>query len=124
MTDRQWIVSFVVSVALVVLLMPTFLALAGGDGNSAWVKIENGEKQTNLSAGDVLGDARVVDGRCLMPAMSMGIGSEFKSLRVGLNPDTCEIVVKELAASEDAEGATSTREVGGNSPSTRNVERR
>ena len=124
MTPRQWVLSFVVSVALVALLMPIVLALADGDGNSAWVKIENGEKQANLSVDDVLGDGRIVDGKCLMPDMSMGIGRGFTSMRVGLDADTCQIVVKELIATEDADSTTSAQGMGGTSLSGGNVERR
>ncbi len=98
MTIRQWALSFVASVTLVVLLMPAVLALTAGDENSAWVKIGTSEKQTGLRVGDVLGDAEIVDGKCSMPAISMGIGGDLTSLRVGIDNDTCKIVVKEMVA--------------------------
>ena len=36
----------------------------------------------------------MVDGKCVMPVMKIGLSGDLSSLRVGTDPDTCEIVVK------------------------------
>ena len=88
--------------------MPAVLAWTDTDENSAWVQIGSGEKQTDLSEGDKLGDAEIVDGKCLMPTMKMGLGGDLSLLRVGADPDTCEIVVKRIVAKETDDSTTSS----------------
>ena len=106
MTDRQLVMSFVASVALVAILMPAFLVLAARDENSAWVKIGSGEKQTGLESGEVLGDAKVVDDKCSMPDVSMGLAGDLRYLRIGVDNDTCKIVVKEINVREETAGSS------------------
>ena len=120
MNKRQWVLSFAASVTLVVLLMPTVIAWAAGDGNSAWVKIGSGEKQADLSVGDILGDAKIVDGKCSVPDMSMGIGGDLSSLRVGVDSDTCKVIVRSIVASE---GGPATSGLDGESISANSTQR-
>ena len=125
MTLRQWLLSFGASVTLVVLLMPVVLALTDDDGNSAWVQVEGGEKQTNLRQGDNLGDGVVVDGECKTPNLKMGLSSDLRSFRVGVDPDTCKIVVKEIVEKEtETDGSTPTNlSTGGRSISVSHTDR-
>ena len=78
--------------------MPALLAWADNDESSAWVKIGDGEKQTNLAQDDIVDEGQTIDGKCQIPDMKIGIGGDLRSIRVGPDPDTCQIVVKSIVA--------------------------
>ena len=64
--------------------------------SSAWFKLENGEKQS-ISRGDVVAQGQIdPDGSCLGPTFEIGMEGDVKSVSVGIQEDTCAIVVIDI----------------------------
>ena len=98
---------FGAAILLLLLLLPASIVM-GSEKTSAWVQIDGQAKQSNLRSGNVLGTVDVVDGECdSAPDFSMGLSSDVKSFRVGVDTDvadgaeTCDIVVKNMVFNED-----------------------
>ena len=104
-TFVKWCLSFIFSVTLVVLFLPTLLAYvfddrdkSGDAGKDAWVQVDGDPKQTDLHPGDIVREGQRIDGECQTPDITIGISGDLRSMRVGPDPDTCDIVVKEIVA--------------------------
>ena len=80
-----------------VFALTTVSAQSGGDrDNSVWVRVDGGPKQTGLRDGDVIGQVNGVAGGCERLNITVGVGADTKSARVGVDPDTCDVIVREI----------------------------
>ena len=95
-----WLIIFLVGMAvfgIAVFALPTASTQSGGGGdNSVWVRVDGGPKHTGLSDGDVVGRVDRDAGRCAKLTITVGFRGDTKSARVGIDPETCDVVVREI----------------------------
>ena len=64
--------------------------------SSAWFKLENSERQS-ISIGDVVAQGQInPDGSCIGSTFEIGMEGDVKSVSVGIQENTCSLVVKDI----------------------------